>query len=66
VWRSTGDVWGILPLQVEGAGDSKTFTLKLRGPSGQMDDKRFVVFRDKSRIKMTPPEDIVQYYQKGK
>jgi hypothetical protein len=66
VWRSTGDVWGLLPLQVEGAGDSKTFTVKLRNPSGQMEDKRFVVFRDKSRIKMTPPEDIAQYYQKGK
>ena len=66
VWRSTGDVWGLLPMRVEGTGDSKTVTLSLRGPSGQMEDKRFVVFRDKSRIKLTPPEDIAQYYQKGK
>lgn len=66
VWRSPGDVWGVLPLKMEGTGDSKTFTLNLRNPNGRMDDKRFVVFRDKSRIKLTPPEDIAQYMQKGK
>lgn len=61
VWRSSGEVWGTLPLKVEGLGDSKTFTLTLRHPEGRMDDKRFIVFRDKSRIKLTPPEDIAQY-----
>ncbi len=61
VWRSSGEVWGTLPLRVEGQGDNKTFTLTLRHPEGRMDDKRFVVFRDKSRIKLTPPEDIAQY-----
>lgn len=67
VWRSSGDVWGTLPLRVEGQGDNKTFTVKLRHPEGRMDDKRFVVFRDKSRIKVTPPEDNAQYMQsKGK
>ena len=63
VWRSTGDVWGVLPLQVDGVGDNKTFTMKLRHAEGRMDDKRFVVFRDKSRLKVTPPEDIAQYQQ---
>lgn len=63
VWRSNGDVWGLLPLQVDGIGDNKTFTMKLRHPEGRMDDKRFVVFKDKSRIKVTPPEDIAQYQQ---
>lgn len=63
VWRSSGDVWGSLPLKVEGQGDNKTFTLKLRHPEGRMDEKRFVVFRDKNRIKVTPPEDIAQYMQ---
>jgi hypothetical protein len=63
VWRSTGDVWGTLPLKVEGQGDNKTFTLKLRHPEGHMDEKRFVVFRDKNRIKVTPPEDVAQYMQ---
>ncbi|MEO5859600.1 MAG: hypothetical protein ABIR33_11695 [Pyrinomonadaceae bacterium] len=60
-WRSSGEVWGTLPLRVEGQGDNKTFTLTLRHPEGRMDDKRFVVFRDKSRIKVTQPEDIAQY-----
>lgn len=60
-WRSSGEVWGTLPLRVEGQGDSKTFTLSLRHPEGRMDDKRFVVFRDKSRLRVTQPEDIAQY-----
>jgi hypothetical protein len=46
---------------LDGTGDAKTFTIQLRNPKGQMDDKRFNVFRDKSRIKVTPPEDIAQY-----
>lgn len=66
VWRSSGDVWGTLPLKVEGQGDNKTFTLQLRHPEGRMDEKRFNVFRDKNRIKLTPPEDIAQYMQKSK
>lgn len=63
VWRSSGDVWGRLPLKVEGQGDNKTFIIQLRNPDGRMDEKRFVVFKDKSRIKVTPPEDIAQYQQ---
>jgi hypothetical protein len=61
VWRSSGDVWGELPLRVDGSGDNKTFTLRLRHSEGRIDEKRFVVFRDKSRLKVTPPEDIAQY-----
>ena len=61
VWRSNGDVWGELPLRIDGSGDNKTFTVRLRHPEGRIDEKRFVVFRDKSRIKVTPPEDIAQY-----
>ena len=60
-WRSSTDVWGQLPLRVEGQGDNKTFIIHLRNPEGKMDEKRFVVFRDKSRVKVTPPEDIAQY-----
>jgi hypothetical protein len=63
VWRTSGDVWGRLPLRVEGQGDNKTFIVSLRNPSGTMDEKRFVVFKDKSRVKVTPPEDIAQYQQ---
>ena len=64
-WRSSTEVWGQLPLRVEGQGDNKTFIIQLRNPEGRMDEKRFVVFRDKSRVKVTPPEDIAQY-QLGK
>ena len=66
VWRNppNTDVWGVLPLKVEGKGDSKTFSVSLRGPDGRMEEKRFVVFKDKNRLKVTPPEDIAQYYTK--
>ncbi len=68
VWRSSPntEVWGRLPLRVDGKGDNKTFTVTLRNPSGQMDEKRFVVFKDKNRMKVTPPEDIAQYETKPK
>ncbi|MFM9903299.1 MAG: hypothetical protein ACKVQJ_01875 [Pyrinomonadaceae bacterium] len=63
VWRNTPntELWGSLPLKVEGKGDNKTFTVKLRNPSGQMDEKTFIVFKDKNHLKVTPPEDIAQY-----
>jgi hypothetical protein len=61
VWRTTNDVWGKLPLRVEGSGDNKTFTVTLRRSDGVMEDKRFVVYRDKNRLRVTPPEDIAQY-----
>ena len=68
VWRNppNTEYWGSLPLKVEGKGDNKTFTVKLRGPSGTMDEKTFVVFKDKNRMRVTPPEDIAQYQQKAK
>lgn len=68
VWKSSPntEVWGRLPLRVDGKGDNKTFTVTLRNPSGQMDEKRFVVFKDKNRMKVTPPEDIAQYETKSK
>lgn len=62
-WRTTGEVWGSLPMRVEGVGDRKSFSLQLRHPEARMDEKRFVVFKDKSRLRVTPPEDIAQYQQ---
>lgn len=62
-YRTSTDVWGALPMKVEGSGDNKTFTLILRSPQGTMDEKRFTVFKDKSRIRVTPPEDLAQYQQ---
>jgi len=64
VWRTTAHkvVFGRLPLKVEGKGDNKTFTITLRNPqTGSFDEKRFVVFKDKTRMRVTPPEDIAQY-----
>jgi hypothetical protein len=63
VWRSPPNtvVWGSLPLKVDGKGDNKTFTVKLRSQAGSIDDKVFTVFKDKNRMRVTPPEDIAQY-----
>ncbi|MBX7055300.1 MAG: hypothetical protein K1X36_10120 [Pyrinomonadaceae bacterium] len=68
VWRNAPntEVWGSLPLKVEGKGDNKTFTLQLRNAEGRLDTKQFVVFKDKARLKVTPPEDIAQYQTKAK
>src|SRR6185369_17060993 len=67
VWRSSGDVWGQLPLKVEGSTDNKSFMVRLRGPDGQLMDKRFSVVRDKGgRLRVTPPEDIAQFQTRGK
>ncbi len=65
-WRTQGEVWGTLPLRVDGQGDNKAFTIQLRHPEGRMDEKRFVVFRDRSRMRVTPPEDVAQYQQPAK
>jgi hypothetical protein len=54
----SGDVWGLLPLQVEGAGDNKTFTVKLHNAENQLAEYRFVVYKDKNRLKVNPPPDI--------
>lgn len=65
VWRTNGDVWGQLPLRIEGTGDSKSFIVKLRGPDGQIVDKRFALLKDKGgRLRVTPPEDIGQFMKK--
>jgi hypothetical protein len=61
VWRTSGEVWGLLPLKMEGTGDSKSFTMQLRRPEGGMEDKRFIITRDKNRVKITPPEDIAAF-----
>lgn len=65
VWRTSGEVWGQLPLRIDGTGDTKSFIVKLRGPDGQMVDKRFSLFKDKGgRLRLTPPEDIGQFIKK--
>jgi hypothetical protein len=62
-YRTPSDVWGTLPLRIEGSGDNKTFTVQMRNNEGRVDTKRFVVFRDRNRVRVTPPEDIAQYME---
>jgi hypothetical protein len=38
----------------------------MRSPSGSMDEKKFIVFKDKNRMRVTPPEDIAQYLTTSK
>lgn len=61
VYRTQGEVWGRLPLKVEGSGDNKTFSFQLRSSDGTMQEKRFVVFKDKARMRLTPPEDMPKF-----
>lgn len=58
--RDKIEVWGRLPLKLEGQGDNRTFTLTIRNErSGQMEEKRFVTFKDKDgRLRVTPPEGL--------
>ena len=65
IYPLIGEVWGKLPMKMEGTGDSRTFTLRLRNKvSGQVEDKQFVVSFDKSRYKLKLPEDMANYETK--
>lgn len=65
VYRS-GEVWGKLPLRLEGVGDNKTFIAKIRNAEGVLEDKQFVVYKDSAgHLKVTPPPDVPKY-EKGK
>ncbi len=56
------DVWGLLPLTVEGTGDNKTFSVKLLNESGNVEEMRFVTFKNQNdQVKVTPPENIKTY-----
>ncbi len=55
----SGDLWGKLPLKLEGAADNKTFSVRLLTTGGQLEEKRFVVIKDaKGRLRVTAPEGI--------
>jgi hypothetical protein len=55
-----GVVFGNIPLKVEGAGDSKTFIVRIKDASGQLVEKRFQVFKKEGRLEVTPPADLVE------
>lgn len=53
------DVWGLLPLKVEGKGDDKSFTVKLLNEAGEIQEMRFKVFKNANgHLRVTPPEGI--------
>jgi hypothetical protein len=53
------NIEGKIPLKLEGSGDNKSFTVKIKMPGGQFEEKRFVLFKDASKhLKVTPPTDI--------
>ena len=65
VYRS-GEIWGKLPLQLDGVGDNKTFTAKIKNSNGEMQDMKFVVFKDgNGHLKVTAPPEVPKY-EKGK
>lgn len=64
VYRNS-NVWGRLPMRMDGSGDNKTFTLKLRNTStGQIEDKAFVGSKSGNRLRVAPPPDIANYEKK--
>lgn len=65
VYRS-GEVWGKLPMRMEGAGDNKTFTLSIRNANGEFQDTKFIVFKDSSgHLKVTAPPEVPKW-ERGK
>ncbi len=65
IYPLIGEVWGKLPMKMEGTGESRTFTLRLRNKnSGQIEDKKFVVSFDKIRYKLKLPDDMANYETK--
>ena len=55
VYRN-GNVWGRLPMTMQGSGDNKTFTLKLRNhTNGQVEDKNFVLSKSGYYLKISSP-----------
>jgi hypothetical protein len=65
VYRN-GNVWGRLPMKMEGSGDNKNFTLKLRNFStGQVEDKNFVLSKSGNRLRVSAPSDMANYEQKS-
>jgi hypothetical protein len=57
----SGNVWGVLPLTIEGTGDNKIFSVQLRNTAGQMEEKRFVTSKDTAgRLKIIEPTGIAK------
>jgi hypothetical protein len=56
---NNGSIEGFIPLKVEGVGDNKSFTVRLKNSAGQIEEKTFMLSKDpKGRLKITPPADM--------
>jgi hypothetical protein len=65
VYRS-GEIWGKLPLRVEGVGDNKTFTLTMKNANGELAPVQFTVFKDSAgHLKVNAPPEVPKW-EKGK
>ena len=65
VYRSSIDIWGKLPLTLEGSGDSRNFSLNLRNFSDdRMESRRFVIYREGERLRVTAPEGMKSFERK--
>ncbi len=66
--RQKIDIWGVLPVRLEGAGDNKTFTVKLRDlDTGEMTEQVFILYKDKkNHLRVTPPEMLTKKKNKKK
>lgn len=52
------DLKGFLPLRVEGRGDNKTFTVRIQGDDGQIQDAEYKIYRDdKGILKVSAPNE---------
>lgn len=65
VFRS-GEIWGKLPMRMEGVGDNRTFTLSIKNANGDFQDVKFVAYKDSSgHLKITAPPEVPKW-EKGK
>ena len=65
--REKIDVWGRLPLKVEGAGSNKTFTVNVKNEdSGEMEDRVFEVYKQGRLLRVRAPEDMKRSKKKKK
>lgn len=64
VYRN-GNVWGRLPMRMDGSGDNKIFTLKLRNnANGQVEDKAFPMSKSGNRLRVSAPVDMANFETK--
>ena len=66
--RQRLEIWGMLPAKLEGSGNRRTFTVKLRNEdTGRMEYQSFTLFKDKrERLRITPPKFLTKRKRKRK